>query len=207
MIKLIVIPTGRTGCIAFWFLLAIFAKATAEDAPAIAPIISVESFVDNFDMNGDYGRYLFDSQGMRVWNESPNGLAVRYWAPTATGETGTLTYRYQFAYPVKHATIRANCLPHLPSDELCIEVSRDGKTYSVITKQRQHPDVKPPHHLTEFNLTKEVKDSREIFIRVKLKGTQLNSSIMSCQFLRTAQDIPFFKAPHVYQFTATTNMK
>lgn len=59
-----------------------------------------------------------------------------------------------------------------------------------------------PYSLTHFDLTRYAAGHDQIFLRIRLEGTQLNTSIMSDQFLRTADGIALFNAPNVYDFQA-----
>lgn len=170
-------------------------------------VINQTDFRDNFDMNGDYAAHVYRVEGMKIWNEQSNGYAVRYWGPARTGVSGELVYRYQFARPILEASIACNLLHHAANDSVLLEVSGDDETYYRVTQNRVHPDVEPPYQLTRFDLSSYVAGGKEVFLRIQLTGKQLNTSIMSSQFLRTAKDMPFFNAPHVYDFQATLKPK
>ncbi|WP_417730503.1 hypothetical protein [Rosistilla oblonga] len=163
-----------------------------------------EEFVHNMDMNGDYAKYVYRVEKMRVWDEKDNGLPVRYWGPSKTGQEGTLIYRYQFDTPIVSASVMGNILKHIPTDKVSIEVSSDDKEYVLLTEVRHHPKIEPPYSVTRFDLTEYVRGKKSVYLRVKLTGTQINTSITTAQFLRTAEDQVHFLAPYVYEFKAVT---
>ncbi len=171
--------------------------------PAISGL--AEEFVHNFDMDGDYAQYLHRVEGMRVWTEVVRGNArpARYWGPRNTDVPGVLVYRYVFKKPIQSASIRANLLTNTSTDKVSMEVSSTATDYVLITNTSQHPAIYPPYQVTEFDLTPTVLGKTSVFIRVTLQGTRRDYTIASCQFLRTAKDLPHFKAPHVYEFKAT----
>ena len=163
-----------------------------------------EEFVHNVDLNGNYTKHLERAEKVRVWNEAPNGLLVRYWAPSKTGVEGELVYGYHFKRPIKTASVRGNLLPFIDSDRVAREVSADDKDYVVLTTVRQHPSIEPPYSITIFDLTEHVRGSKSVYIRVRLRGTQINTDIMTAQFMRTAENIAYFLSPNVYEFKAET---
>lgn len=166
--------------------------------------VRCEEFVHNMDMNGDYAKYVFRVDGVRVWDEKDNGLRVRYWGPTKTGQEGTLVYRYEFDSAIVTASVKGNLLTNSPTDKVSLEVSADDREYHLLTKVRQHPSLDPPYGVTRFDLSEYVRGKKSVYLRVKLTGTQLNTSITTAQFLRTAIDQIHFLAPYVYEFKAVT---
>jgi hypothetical protein len=176
--------------------------AVPVDVRATPPLITQTEFHDNFDLTGEYTTHLHRVTNMKVWNEKPNGLDVRYWGPVRSGVEGELILHYQFERPLAEASLAANLLPHTATDLVVIEISTDDEHYYLLTDERQHPTTDAPHSLTRLNCTDHVAGRKHVYLRIRLRGTQLNTSIMSAQFLRTAADMPMFQAPHVYDFRA-----
>ncbi|XZE21754.1 hypothetical protein SH449x_001659 [Pirellulaceae bacterium SH449] len=163
-----------------------------------------QEFIDNYDMNGDYARYVYSASKIRVWNQAQNGYEVRSWGPRSDNEPGILILRYQFDRPIMSATVRFNLLLHRPESTGKVEVSHDNKTYTLLTETEQRPAESANHQSTLFVLTPTVRGERQVFLRITLTGKQLNSSIMGTDFLRTSPGIPKFNSPLVYEFRAIT---
>jgi hypothetical protein len=161
--------------------------------------------VHNMDMNGDYTEHLYSVTNAKVWDERPNGLPVRYWAPTSTGVLGTVIYKYDLGSEVfESASLYANLLANRSGDQTFLDVSSDGINYTTVDSGYVHPQMTPPYSLPVYDLSTILKGSSTAYVRARMIGSQLNTDIFSAQFLRTADDVPFFKAPYVYQFQAET---
>lgn len=167
-------------------------------------LASASVFVHNFDMNGDYSQFLLQTVDAKVWDERPNGFPVRYWAPTATGLEGQVIYQYDLPFAAKQATLYANTLPNLGIGHVELDVSPDGVGWTTVQSGYVHPEANPPYSLPKLDLSDLLRDSSTAFVRARMMGQQLNSDIFSAQFLRTADDVPWFQAPYVYQFWASS---
>ncbi len=159
-------------------------------------------FVVNFDMDGNYNQYLYSVTNAKVWDERANGLPVRYRAPTTTGVWGEVVYKYDLSFQIGTASLYANLLANRPGDQTFVDVSADGVNYTTVESGYVHPLTTPPYSLPVLDLSSILHGSTTAYVRARLFGQQLNSNIFSSQFLRTADDEPFFQAPYVYQFQA-----
>jgi hypothetical protein len=163
---------------------------------------TTDEFVDNYDLNGDYAAHIHRVDGMKIWNQFENGLEVRGWAPMATGKMGTLVLRYAFEKPIESCSIRCFLKIWRDDDEVSLAVSQDDLDYKVLTNKSLLPESVPPYRQTPIDLTEHVRDSKVVYIRLQMRGTQLNSHIMTPEFLRTAKDMDLFNAPNVFEFRA-----
>jgi hypothetical protein len=163
-----------------------------------------QEFVDNFDMNGDYARYVYFTDKVRVWNQITNGYDVRSWGPSVDDQPGVLIMRYQFDKPITSSSVRFNLFLHRPSSHGNVEVSHDNRNYTLLTNVEQQPAESANFQTTVFDLTPIVRGERQVFLRVTLTGRRLNTSIVGTDFLRTAANIPKFNRPYVYEFRANT---
>jgi len=164
-----------------------------------------DEFVDNYDLNGDYAARVYRVDGMRVWNQFENGLAVRDWAPTESGKMGTLVLRYAFDKPIESCSVRAWLKIWREGDEVSLSVSHDDQEYHVLTTGSLIPEPKPPYSQKVLDLSPYVRGKRAVYIRIQLKGTKLNTHITTPEFLRTSDEQTIFKSPHVFEFRATLN--
>lgn len=181
-----------------------FAIPTALSICAVNHLAAQNEFVDNYDMNGDYARYVYSASKIRVWNQAQNGYKVRSWGPRSDQEPGILILRYQFDRPIVKSTVRFNLCLHRPESTGKVEVSHDNENYKLLTETQQQPAESANFQTTLFDLTPTVRGERQVFLRITLTGKQLNTSIMGTDFLRTAAGIPKFESPYVFEFRATT---
>jgi hypothetical protein len=163
-----------------------------------------QEFVDNFDMNGDYARYVYFTDKVRVWNQISNGYRVRSWGPSEDDQPGVLIMRYQFDKPITSSSVRFNLCLHRPSSHGKVEVSYDNRNYTLLTNVEQQPTESANFQTTVFDLTPIVRGEKQVFLRVTLTGRRLNTSIVGTDFLRTAANISKFNRPYVYEFRAIT---
>lgn len=163
-----------------------------------------EEFVDNYDLNGDYAAHVYRVDGMRIWNQFEDALMVRHWGPSESRKLGTLVLRYVFDKPIESCSIRANMKAWLDDDEVSLSVSSDDESYVVLTKESLLHETTPPYRQRVLDLSPFVRGKKTVYIRVQMRGTQLNKHVTTPTFLYTAVGNPLVNAPHVFEFRATT---
>jgi hypothetical protein len=170
----------------------------------VASDLFAATFVDNKDMNNGRLDNLIATENVQVYDEIVT-KSTKYWSATSSG-TGSVTYGYTFSEPIQSASFFANLLTFRSGDQVWLDVSRDGTTFtnifSAVYPNRLHPtnssdpvNAGPP---PSFDLTSDLQGSYSAFIRARMSGVE------GAQFMRTADDIPGFNAPNVYQFSAVT---
>jgi hypothetical protein len=164
--------------------------------------LGAEEFVDNYDLNGDYARYVYRVEGMRIWNQSENGYGVREWGPVETDRLGTLVLRYRFDGPIESASVQAAVQLWREKDEISVAVSNDDQHYTVLATDSMVVDPEIPDRMHVLDLTPYVADKRNVYIRFQAKGTRLNTHIMTPSVLRTVGIFPANSAPYVFEFRA-----
>jgi hypothetical protein len=162
-----------------------------------------DDFVDSYDLNGDYARYVYRVEGMRLWNQSENGYGCREWAPTETGKWGTLVIRYCFDRPIETASLQALVQVWLPGDETSIAVSDDDQRYTVIATGTMVVDEEIHERVRVIDLTPHIAGKKTVYIRFKAKGKRLNTHITTPSILRTVKVFKTETSPPAYEFRAT----
>ena len=163
---------------------------------------SAEIFVDNKDMNNGRITNLVATTNVTVGSEM--GGATKYWY--ATSGSGSVTYGYTFSLPIQSASFYGNLLVNFTGDKVWLDVSRDGITFTNIYHADTVGSLHPTNHgdpalagpPPSFNLTSYLAGSNSAFIRARMSGG------IGSQFMRTADNIPGFNVPNVYQFSAVT---
>jgi len=162
-----------------------------------------EEFVDNYDLNGDYAKHVYRVDGMRIWNQFEDALMVREWGPSESRKTGTLVLRYVFDKPIETCSVRASLKAWLKDDEVSLSVSCDDEDYVVLTTESLIVEASTPYRQRVFDLAPYVRGKKFVYLRVQMRGTQLNKHITTPSFLRTAVGNPLINAPHVFEFRAS----
>lgn len=159
-----------------------------------------EEFSDNYDLNGDYARYVYRVDGMRIWNQSENGHRVREWGPSETGKLGTLVLRYQFERPIKSCSLQAFVQIWRKDDFLTVAVSHDDKSYTIVSSGSMIVEAGNPPRAHRLDLTSLVAGHQAVYIRFQARGTRLNSHITTPSVLRTVEAFTTNTTPFVFDF-------
>jgi hypothetical protein len=162
--------------------------------------LQADDFVDNYDLNGDYARYVYRVDGMRIWNQSENGYGVREWGPVETDKLGTLVLRYRFDRPIESASLQAAVQLWRVKDEASVAVSHDDQHYTILATDSMVVDPEIPDRVRVLDLTPYVAGKRTVYIRFQAKGRRLNTHIMTPSVLRTVGIFPANSAPYVFEF-------
>ena len=170
----------------------------------VTSLAQSQEFIDNYDMHGDYAKHVYRVEGVRVWNQHENGYEVRGWGARETGKEGTLVLRYVFDKPIVRCSLRAYLLAWFDeTDRVSLAVSKDDENYVELTNSSLVPEYVKPYRQRVLDLTPHVEGSKQVFIRIRLRGTKLNTHIMTAEFLRTGEGVGAFQAPHQFEFRAT----
>jgi hypothetical protein len=161
-----------------------------------------DEFVDNYDMNGDYAKHVVRVEGMRVWNQYENGFDVRGWGPRESGKEGTLVFHYGFDRPIESCSLKAYMKLWLETDRCSLAVSTDDQNYIEVNNTTMFPEQIKPYRLRVLDLTPIVQGKRDVYLRIRLTGKQLNTHITTPEFLRTTPNEPSLNAPHQFEFRA-----
>jgi hypothetical protein len=144
-----------------------------------------EQFVHNFDMNGDYNEFLYETTNARLYDERPAGLLVRYWGPTNANEMGSITYHYQFDSPISTSSVFANIIPFNSSSEVWLDVSADGVNFTNLFNGVGGPGLQPPMIGSPppgYDLTSILSGSKSAYIRARLLTNSAGGTISFSQF-------------------------
>jgi hypothetical protein len=171
----------------------------------LSALAQAEEFVDNYDLNGDYAEHVYRVDGMRIWNQFENALSVREWGPSESRKMGTLVLRYAFDKPIESCSVRVTLILWLKDDEGSVSISSDDENYVVLSKESLIHEPTPPHRQHVMDLTSHVRGKKVVYLRIQVRGTQLNTHITTPSFLRTEVGNSLLNAPNVFEFRAKLN--
>lgn len=170
-----------------------------------------ETFVHNFDMNGDSSEFLHEATNVRIVDERPS-FDIRYWRTQNGGQEGIVTYGYSFDQPIESASFYATIGTISSGDAIALEVSSDDLNYTTLLSAQQIGSGIPNRIWNQpadefsnapgFDVTGMLAGSTTAFVRARFTGNS--------QYLRTAgannPNDPSIRllAPRLYQFSATT---
>jgi hypothetical protein len=151
-------------------------------------------FVHNFDLFMSPGEYRSRMDDVDIAEETDG--RTRYYAPTRTGQEGTVIYHYELEQAIQSAQIFASVLAHEATSTAELDISRDGKDWKLVDRGYVADAQSNPRDITTV-----LQGSTEAFVRLTLR--QESQEHYLAQALRTSPH-PAMQFPNVYQFLADT---
>jgi hypothetical protein len=170
------------------------------DVVAASAAAAQKTFVHNFDMLGDYNKFLHSTKNAAVQTERWEPK-IRYWAPVDDNTWAEVVYRYELPFKIHAASLKGYMLFATDFDPYAtgsLQVSADGKTWHTVKHDNQAVDVSAI-----------LSGSTTSYIRARMIGSRhyAANNIWFSQFCRTDGRQPETQAPHIYEFRAAAAPK
>lgn len=168
-----------------------------------------DTFVDNFDLFGEYTKYLHSTTNAYVLHEHggengwKNGWHVDYWTPTVSGQLAEIVYKYDLSFIISDASIYGVFSIFTSYDSAAegyLDVSSDGINWTNVEAGTQDP-----WGLTPIDISETLAGSMTAYVRARLYQTITAGIAAPAQFLRTdIQSSERYSDPYIYEFKASS---